>query len=464
MSVKISLNDLSMSEKKYIDETLIITNDNEDIELFAVVGCSKDDRFVFLPFNFACAKFPQCIPNVLDVDDVSRSSSNSSSSSSSEFSGTLRPKQRLVSNDAMKSLTETRSIVISAEPGFGKTITSIEMICQLNTPTVIFVKQAMLIDQWIRAINTHAPNKKIQKITSKTTIDKTNDIYILNPIILKKDIEDLKFTLDDFAHIKLVVVDELHQIVTKVFHKAFFKFQPNYVIGLSATPYRPKDDPFEPAIGWFFGTNVVGSRLFRKHTVFCVKTGFKPKEIKTQPHTGKLDWSSVLTCQAEDIRRNNIIVDAVTRFLDRTWLILVKRVGHAKSLQALFKAKGIESETITGADRDFDKTTKILIGTTPKIGVGFDHAPIDALCMAADVVEYFEQFLGRCMRRQEVEPIIIDFEDTFNPLAKHLKTRIQKYKEHGGEVNTLILDNNTMEIDKPNTPRIKLPRRRGQKM
>jgi superfamily II DNA or RNA helicase len=332
--------------------------------------------------------------------------------------------------------------VISAEPGFGKTIASIEMICTINVPTVIFVKQAMIMDQWKDSIAKYAPSKKVAKITSTKPVDPDADIYLVNPIILKKSISEMqvkpvtRFDLKDFEHIKLVVVDELHQIVSKVLHKAFFKFQPDYIVGLSATPYRPKMDPFEPAIAWFFGSNVVGSKLFRKHTVYCVKTNFVP-ETRIQMHTGKLDWSSVLTSQAEDPRRNRIIVEAVSQFPERTWLILVKRVEHARTLQALFASKGIESDTIMGSSRKFDKSSKILIGTTPKIGVGFDHAPIDALCMAADVLEYFEQFLGRCMRRQDVEPIVIDFEDKFNPLLKHLKSRIQKYRDHGGKVNML---------------------------
>jgi superfamily II DNA or RNA helicase len=381
-------------------------------------------------------------------------------SSSSDFTGALRPHQQQVRDAAIRSLNETGSIVISAEPGFGKTVTSIEMICTINVPTVIFVKQAMIMDQWRDAIAKYAPNKKIAKITSNKAVDPDADIYLMNPIILKKPINETRFIPGDFEHIKLVVVDELHQIVTKVLHRAFFKFQPDYLIGLSATPYRPKMDPFEPAIAWFFGSRVVGSKLFRKHTVYCVKTDFKP-ETRIQPHTGKLDWSSVLTSQAEDVKRNQIVVDVVCRFPERTWLILVKRVEHARTLQALFSKAGVASETIVGASREFDKSAKILIGTTPKIGVGFDHAPIDALCMAADVLEYFEQFLGRCMRRQDVEPIVIDFEDKFNPLIKHLKSRIQKYIECGGEVNMLSL--NGMGENDPNLPKktaIKLPRRR----
>lgn len=506
MSVKLRLSGLSDHYKKHIDRTLTINGNNEDVDVFDVVK-EPSGRFVLLPFSFArsfaCVSSSSSTSNLSSdpnstptnskdlrcnttVDALSNlnsfelnfalSPALSPSSSSLAFTGTLRPHQQKIRDAAIRSLSDTGSIVISAEPGFGKTITSIEIICTINVPTVIFVKQAMIMDQWKEAIAEHAPNKKVAKITSNRAVDPDADIYLMNPIILKKPINETRFLPSDFEHIKLVVVDELHQIVTKVLHKAFFKFQPDYLVGLSATPYRPKMDPFEPAIAWFFGSNVVGSKLFRKHTVYCVKTGFKP-ETRIQPHTGKLDWSYVLTSQAEDASRNQIIVDVVRRFPERTWLVLVKRVEHARTLQAMFGKEGVDSETIMGSSREFDKSAKILIGTTPKIGVGFDHAPIDALCMAADVLEYFEQFLGRCMRRQDVEPIVIDFEDKFNPLLKHLKSRIQKYREHGGEVNILSLKQTNIEtmpsepleqdhLEKdpiePSTPKttIKLPRRR----
>ena len=467
MSVKLRLSGLSDNDKKRIDRTLTIECGNEDVDVFDVVK-EPSGRFVLLPFSFARSFDPQ------EPTDLNSNTSLSPSSSSVDFTGTLRPHQQQVRDAAIRSLSETGSIVISAEPGFGKTITSIEMICTINVPTVIFVKQAMIMDQWGDAIAKYAPSKKVAKLTSNKAADPYADVYLMNPIILKKPINETRFIPSDFNHIKLVVVDELHQIVTKVLHRAFFKFQPNYLVGLSATPYRPKMDPFEPAISWFFGSGVVGSKLFRKHTVYCVKTGFRP-ETRIQPHTGKLDWSSVLTSQAEDMKRNQIIVDVVCRFPERTWLILVKRVEHARTLQALFSKAGVGSETIVGASREFDKSSKILIGTTPKIGVGFDHAPIDALCMAADVLEYFEQFLGRCMRRQDVEPIVIDFEDKFNPLLKHLKSRVQKYREHGGEVNTLSLETNEVMVAsssksseqeepelKVKKTSIKLPRRRNQ--
>lgn len=458
MSVKLCLNTLPDATNQHIYQTLTINCGNEYVDVFDVVK-EPTGSSVIVPFSFARSMVP--------TPELSLPVKHISNSSATDFVGKLRPEQQKVRNDAIESLNEKGSVIISSEPGFGKTITSIEMICTINLPTVIFVKQKMIMDQWESAIHKYAPFKKVSKITSDGKLDLNSNIYIINPIVLKKPIHETRFAVSDFEHIKLVVVDELHQIVSKVLHKAFFKFQPFYILGLSATPYRPQMDPFKPVVSWFFGTNIVGTTLFRKHKVYYIKTNFKPI-TRIQPHTGKLDWSSVLTSQAQDTKRNNTIVDVVRKFPERTWIILVKRVEHAKALQTIFKEKGIDSETIIGSSHEFDKSCKILIGTMSKVGVGFDHPPIDALCMAADVLEYFEQFLGRCMRRQDVEPVVIDFEDNFRPLIKHLNVRIQKYKKHGGVVtpfseDSMIEAQPKIETKEPQ-PTIKLPTRKTNKI
>ena len=215
----------------------ITCGNNEDIDVFDVVKGPPSGRHVVLPFSFARSFVKNRCSS--DVNDSSQQPSVAlkqiNDSSSTSFTGTLRPHQQKVRDAAIKSLNNTGSIVISAEPGFGKTITSIEMICTINEPTIIFVKQALIMDQWVDAIARNAPDKKVAKITSTKPIDPEVDVYLMNPIILKKPINETRFMFNDFEHIKLLVVDELHQIVTKVLHKAFFKFQPDYVIGLSTS-------------------------------------------------------------------------------------------------------------------------------------------------------------------------------------------------------------------------------------
>ncbi len=47
--------------------------------------------------------------------------------------------------------------------------------------------------------------------------------------------------------------------------------------------------------------------------------------------------------------------------------------------------------TLFGSNQKFDKNCKVLIGTSAKIGTGFDFDKLDTLLLAADVVEYYIQ-------------------------------------------------------------------------
>lgn len=441
MSCKIILESLEKRDKRFIEKTLRIEDDFHCPSSYQTLF-EIDEDSVYVPYNFGHSNFHLERQNNIDLQ-----------SETSGFVGKLRSNQIIVRNNCLKILNKQGSVILAAEPGFGKTITTIEMICKINVKTIIVVKQTMIAKQWVSAIQQYAPEKKIQLIKNNYPIDKDVDIYIVNPIILKpqtniaKQMKEIK--REHLKHIKFVVVDEMHQIVSKIMLRCFFKLQPDYIIGLSATPRRPKNDPYQKAIEWFFGKAIVGRELLKKHTVYYVKTNFEPNEIK---YTRKgVDWNHVLTTQAENCSRNLLIANLVMCFPERIWLILVKRVDHATRLKKIFNDNFVDCETLTGSKIEFDRKCKILIGTTSKIGVGFDHAPIDALFVAADIVEYFEQFLGRCMRRLDTEPIVFDLDDAYSILHRHFETRLKKYQKHGGIIESFdeenIFDEENENID-----------------
>lgn len=409
MSLRLSLNRLKPEDRSYL-ETSLRTDDGENCyhiddtnETIHVPFCFGRENFIIVD-NDGTKDFIDLRPEMK-----------------------LRTEQKVMVEKCTENLLETGSVVISARPGFGKTVTAIYMACRIigARRTAIVVNKLILVDQWIESIERFT-NVTCQYIkTSTDKISPESRFVIVNALNVQK--KPSSFWKD----IDLVVVDELHQIVTKILSKSLLRFVPKYLIGLSATPYR--FDDYDKAIDWFFGHNVIGKPLFAKHIVKIISTGFRPKRLK---YTFKgLDWNSVLNEQSENDNRNDIIVDTILSCPDRTWLILVKRVDHAKLLKDKFESKNITCETLVGNALTFDRSCRILIGTTSKIGVGFDHAVIDALCIAADVKNYFVQFLGRCMRRTEIcEPLVIDFKDEFGPLDRHLEFRLSEYRKYGGEI------------------------------
>ena len=135
-----------------------------------------------------------------------------------------------------------------------------------------------------------------------------------------------------------------------------------------------------------------------------------------------------------------MIINLLLQFKERRFLVLTKRIEQAN---ILFNAlKEINSVDIyIGTNTYYNSEKRILISTFSKSGVGFDNPILDALLVASDIGSEpaIIQFVGRCFRKDEVSPIIIDLCDRFGPLISHLKSREEIYKSIGG-IRNIILD------------------------
>lgn len=454
MSIIIDADKLSREDKSFIQKSLSLTN-QERSQCFDV-DCAR--KFVRVPFAFGLKEFAvtprrfdqvglynndrsnaptlnalawNAVNRVADgvpndvYGDRFRQLFSRYELSDVKFEGMLRDNQSRTANSCVDRLRKNNCAIVSSYPGFGKTIVALYVSTRLFAcKTLIVVNKLVLIEQWIDSIRSFTSGSDVQLITAKTEkLDPTASFHIVNAVNMSKKPTDF------FDDISFMIVDELHQIVTNVLSQNLLRVSPRYVLGLSATPYR--FDEFNDAIAWYFGDEIIGTTLNKKHKVHVVETGFVPKIAY---NAKGLDWNAVLESQAADTRRNRLIVDTVLLHRDQTWMILVKRVSHAASLVSLIKDAGVECTTLLGTKTTFDRNCKILIGTTSKIGVGFDHAKVTALCIAADIKNYFVQFLGRCMRNQSIEPLILDFVDEFGPLKKHFAERSKEYTDHGGVI------------------------------
>jgi superfamily II DNA or RNA helicase len=90
----------------------------------------------------------------------------------------------------------------------------------------------------------------------------------------------------------------------------------------------------------------------------------------------------------------------------------------------------------TGSKSDFNRDARILVTTFSKSGVGFDHPKLDMLILASDVEEMFAQYFGRCVRREDVSPIIVDLVDNLPNLEKHYLSR----RKYAMSVGAKVLD------------------------
>ena len=339
------------------------------------------------------------------------------------FSGSLRPEQTKVKNEAVDSLNKTGCVIIAAYPGFGKTCLGIYLSSKISLRTLIIYHRLVLRDQWATAIKTFSPKSSTYELTATNEM-KDADFYLVNAINVPKRSRDF------FSKIGLVIVDECHLIMAQKLSESMKYLFPRYVIGLSATPYRT--DGLDPLLSLYFGSHKIVRELYRKHLVYKVETGIKP-EVKLNK-MGKVDWNSVVESTCMNISRNELIVNILKKFNKLVFIVPCKRVEQAKYIEKRLKEEKESVTSLIGNNQEYDRKSRILVGTVQKLSTGFDHPSVNAMIIASDVVEYFLQYLGRAFRKENNIPTIFDIVDDYVLLKKHYKAREEIYLRHGGEI------------------------------
>ena len=417
MSKKILISKLNQQTKEIIVNDLTFKDQNNNTLAFDII----DDE-LYVPFSYGSKydtikmkKFPK-------IDII--------------FTGKLKPQQKQVRSEVISDLNSKGSSILSANVGFGKTILGINIASKIKLKTLVVVNRVILLDQWKQSVETFTNAKccilKPNVFKKPGLLD--HDIYIINITNIPKIPKELKFGF--------VIADELHLLISECGIKHLLTLNPKYLLGLSATPYRT--DHLNKCIDSFFGTNQICVKLSKNHQVYKITTKFIPDY--TLNVMGKIDWNSVLNSQAESDDRNKMITELVFDILKqephRNILILVKRISHGNLLKILLEEKQLPVDTLLGNTKYKETDNNILIGTTSKVGTGFDAPKLDTLILACDVQAYFIQQLGRIFRRANNEPKVFDLVDDFGVLKTHYYSRRKVYLETGGTISNYKQDKN----------------------
>jgi superfamily II DNA or RNA helicase len=402
------------------------TSQSKTIHMYSVDETVKS-RPCKIPFSYGLK-----LPSILNIE-VDRPHRKTLGTIQHKFEGNLRDEQKDCRNKALDKLQTHKCLMLSCFTGFGKTVTAINMASKIKLKTFIVVPKKPLLNQWKLEIEKFLPQATtliIDPSKLKFNLEDVPDFCICNACNLHKI--DKNF----LKHYGFVIVDEAHLQMTEKLSENLLYLTPRYLLGITATPYR--EDGYNQLFNLFFGDEKVSFALNKKHIVYKVKTGFVPnkdKYLKYGPmYKQKIDWNNILDEQSKDEERNKIILNIITKFKDRIFLILVKRVEHGEYLIQNLKELGESVTSLLGKQQTFDKEARILIGTNSKIGTGFDHPKLDTLLCACDMLSYYIQFIGRVMRRKDVEPIIFDLVDSHPILRKHFEKRSKVYTKHGGEI------------------------------
>jgi superfamily II DNA or RNA helicase len=313
-------------------------------------------------------------------------------------------------------------LLISLYPGAGKTCLAIYLAAKvIKLKTLIVCHRIVLMEQWRDSIKRFTGNDtKIEILKVGKKYNENADFFIVNAQNIKK------LGRDVFKSIGFVIVDEIHAIMAESLSESMYYVSPRYLLGLSATPTRP--DGMDGLLDFYFGIdNVIKRELYHKHTVYKVNTGIEFEEESS-------NWNALITSQCLHEERNNLIVNIIMKHKDRHFLVLCKRVQQASYIAEKLEEEKENVSLMIEDTNTFDPTSRIIVASLQKCGVGFSHDLLDALIIASDMEEYFIQYLGRVFRRPDVQPIILDIVDDNPILRRHFLTRKNVYQECGGKI------------------------------
>ena len=414
MSYRIAFRETELIQrKKFIAELTFEKQDkynkkSESIHAFDVDEGEIKQRNIYLPLGYAYS--------IKYMNEYNYPTANI------KFTGTLRPIQEEIMPEIINNLKINNTCKICIPCGMGKTVIAIYIASVLKLKTIIVLfNKLMLVEQWIETIK-KLTDSNVQYLQAGQKFDLSHDFFIINAINIPKFGRI-------FNNIGYVISDECHLSATANGIKALLHLTPKYIVGLSATPFRL--DGLNCVLDVFYGNFNVTKTYTREHQIIPVKTGLKLEYTYT--HDGKIDWNSVLNSQAMHLERNKVIVRLICKWSKRNFLVLSRRVEQAKLLETMLKKKSVSVDILVGMKKKYDETARVLVATSAKCSVGFDHPFMDSLLLAGDAEAYFEQFLGRILARSPITPIVFDFiDDAPGILWKHFKSREEIYKKFGG--------------------------------
>ena len=357
------------------------------------------------------------------------------------FTGTLRPYQIPIAQQALEHLDSVGTAILGLPPGFGKTILGCYLACIKKMMVAILVHRKILPGQW------------------KNTFEKTSNAKVLiagekfkpgfQPnVVIFMDSQVKKFDREYRKNFGILIIDECHCFCTRSKVEPLLGFEPSYVILESATLKR--QDEMEKMMYSIAGTNELKIISQRKFSLYKVETGI------TVNLDNDSDWNALKKAVFYNDAANKIIYDLVLCNLDRKILIITIEVNHVLLLYE--NLKKISQERLqSGLSKPFTvdymcstkrtySDSNVLIGSLSKIGIAFDEQsfcpnyngnPINLVIVCGSIKQEstLDQCLGRGFRSDF--PVFFDIVHDHPIFKRHYQRRQKWYREHNGTIQVL---------------------------
>ena len=330
--------------------------------------------------------------------------------------------QKTVFAQAIKRLKEDHTVFIAASCGYGKTTIGLKLCVELKLKFAVLCHIDKVKEQWIDEFKENS-TARVQWVKKK--LDPSMDGYVIG---VQKAATLPREALKDIG---VLIFDEAHIAIVTAFTKSLLRFQPRYVIGLSATPKR--SDGLHKLLYMYFGPKkgFIVRQEVKDFTVVKVETPYKPEIRYTMVRgVSTLDWIHVINTIAYNGYRQRDAVNLVLAHPEQRIMILSARKEECKAVHQMLIDEDQSSLLLIGNTKKRPEGYRVLVAGTKKAGVGFDDPTLTMMILMADC-KNVEQFEGRIRTSNN---IIYDFVDDFRPFENHWKLRSAWYEKRGATI------------------------------
>jgi superfamily II DNA or RNA helicase len=311
--------------------------------------------------------------------------------------------------------------------GAGKTVifSHLPIIRKESTPMLVIAHRAELLHQAKNKIQQMNPDLIVEIEQAENIAGKVDVVVASVPTMGRANSDRIeKFSKDYF---KTIIIDEAHHAAAPTYRRIVDYFQPNLILGVTATPQRSDStrliDVFQEIVYYKTIEDLIKQGWLTRLVGYRIKTETDLTEIEVSDG----DFvQSQLQDAVNNPNRNASIVAAYQQICqERKTLVFAAGVQHAKDLALSFTKNSIVTEVILGETPDEERSTilqkfrnneiKVLIN----VGVlteGFDEPSVQAIILARPTKStlLYTQVVGRGTRLDEGKNncLIIDISDT----------------------------------------------------
>lgn len=353
----------------------------------------------------------------------------------------LRDYQEEALDNLKKLRSEGNSIALLYHAtGIGKTVTAVEDAKAYGGRTLFIAHTKELVEQAKEKFDLLWPEAKSGIYMGSI---KEKDAYVVCASIQSINSNIEEFKPDDF---KYIVIDEAHHGSAETYKKVLGYFQPDFTLGLTATPERADGEDvlklFKNVAHKMDIKTAIEKNYLTEIRCIRVKTDIDISDVRIKGIKYDLkDLESKLFVP----QRNNIIVDTYINYVKgKRTVIFCASVNNAEEIAELLRHKGVRAEAVSGSLNqvkrekilnDYENGEIQVLCACDLLNEGWDSPKTEVLFMARPTMSkvIYMQQLGRGTRKSEGKDcvFVFDFIDNANmfnmPLSCHRVFNLADY-------------------------------------